>query len=90
MYVTSLPYQPKVPFSVLYPDADPLALDLLDKMLTFNPVGRAGVEECLMHPYLSQYYDPLDEPVCPTPFNFEFELDDLPKERLKGTWLKTC
>ena len=39
------------------------ALDLLDKMLTFNPHKRITVEEALMHPYLEQYYDPADE-VC--------------------------
>ena len=40
-----------------------LALDLLDKMLTFNPNKRITVEEALAHPYLDQYYDPADE-VC--------------------------
>lgn len=38
-----------------------LALDLLDKMLTFNPHKRIEVEEALAHPYLEQYYDPTDE-----------------------------
>lgn len=37
------------------------ALDLLDKMLTFNPHKRITVEEALAHPYLEQYYDPADE-----------------------------
>lgn len=37
------------------------ALDLLDKMLTFNPHRRITVEEALAHPYLEQYYDPTDE-----------------------------
>ena len=39
----------------------PLALDLLDKMLTFNPHKRITVEGALAHPYLEQYYDPDDE-----------------------------
>lgn len=38
-----------------------LALDLLDRMLTFNPNKRITVEEALAHPYLEQYYDPTDE-----------------------------
>uniref|UniRef100_K1QIB2 Mitogen-activated protein kinase n=1 Tax=Magallana gigas TaxID=29159 RepID=K1QIB2_MAGGI len=59
------------------------SLDLLDKMLTFNPHKRQTVEELLAHPYLEQYYDPADEPVAEEPFTFEMELDDLPKERLK-------
>ena len=39
------------------------ALDLLDKMLTFNPDRRITIEQALAHPYLEQYYDPADE-VC--------------------------
>ena len=45
-----------------------LALDLLDKMLTFNPHKRITVEEALAHPYLEQYFDPADEVTC----NLEF------------------
>ena len=60
-YLQSLPYKPKVPWHKLYSDADPKALDLLDKMLTFNPHKRIVVEEALAHPYLEQYYDPADE-----------------------------
>lgn len=37
------------------------ALDLLGRMLTFNPNKRISVEEALAHPYLEQYYDPTDE-----------------------------
>lgn len=57
-YLASLPYKPKVPFSRIYPHADAQAIDLLEKMLTFNPHKRATVEEALKHPYLQQYYDP--------------------------------
>ena len=38
-----------------------VALDLLGRMLTFNPNNRITVEEALAHPYLEQYYDPDDE-----------------------------
>lgn len=40
------------------------ALDLLGRMLTFNPIKRISVEEALAHPYLEQYYDPTDEVRC--------------------------
>uniref|UniRef100_A0A182MML1 mitogen-activated protein kinase n=1 Tax=Anopheles culicifacies TaxID=139723 RepID=A0A182MML1_9DIPT len=60
-YLQSLPYKPKVPWSRLFPNADLNALDLLGKMLTFNPHNRISVENALAHPYLEQYYDPLDE-----------------------------
>nr|CAB3263634.1 ERK1/2 mitogen-activated protein kinase 1 [Phallusia mammillata] len=82
-YLVSLPTRPKVPWSRLYAKADPKALDLLDKMLTFNPSKRINVEDALAHPYLEQYYDPADEPVAEQPFTLEEEFDDLPKEKLK-------
>ncbi|PIO60412.1 hypothetical protein TELCIR_18090, partial [Teladorsagia circumcincta] len=82
-YLISLPHKPKQPWSRLYPGADPRALDLLEKMLTFNPHNRINIEQALAHPYLEQYYDPNDEPVCEEPFTYEMELDDLPKEKLK-------
>lgn len=82
-YLQALPYKPTVPWSRLFPKAGPKALDVLEKMLTFNPNKRITVDEALAHPYLEQYYDPDDEPVAEKPFSFEMELDDLPKEQLK-------
>lgn len=82
-YLQSLPARPRIPWNELYPGADAHALDLLDKMLTFNPLRRITVEEALAHPYLEQYYDPADEPAAEDPFKVEMELDDLPKEELK-------
>eukprot|EP00118_Oscarella_pearsei_P017338 m.171314 g.171314 ORF g.171314 m.171314 type:complete len:105 (+) comp39053_c1_seq13:3343-3657(+) len=67
----------------LGPEFTPLALDLLDKMLTFNPNKRIAVTDALAHTYVEQYFDPADEPIAEEPFTFETELDDLPKERLK-------
>ncbi|KAG9510274.1 Mitogen-activated protein kinase ERK-A [Fragariocoptes setiger] len=76
------PPKPRIPWAVKYPNGHPLALDLLDKMLTFNPSKRITVEEALAHPYVSDYYDPDDEPVADQPFSSEME-DDLPREQLK-------
>nr|NP_001071697.1 mitogen-activated protein kinase [Ciona intestinalis]BAE06412.1 mitogen-activated protein kinase [Ciona intestinalis] len=82
-YLMSLPNKPRLSWSRLYSKADEKALDLLDRMLTFNPTKRINVDDALAHPYLEQYYDPADEPVTEKPFTFEEEFDDLPKERLK-------
>ena len=49
-------------------------LDILDKLLSFNPTSRLTVEEALAHPYLETYYDETDEPVAETPFSFEVKI----------------
>ena len=54
-YLRALPFKKKKPFASLYPSANPDALDLLERMLAFNPRKRITVEECLAHPYLSPY-----------------------------------
>lgn len=73
-YVRNLPYMSKIPFQQLFPRANPDALDLLDRMLAFDPSQRIGVEEALEHRYLSIWHDASDEPVCPTTFDFGFEV----------------
>lgn len=72
-YIRSLPRTAKVPFSKLFPKATPAALDLLEKMLKWDPLERITIEEALDHPYLSAYHDKEDEPVCPRDFDFGFE-----------------
>jgi len=46
----------------------PLALDLLQKMLSFDPSGRISVPDALSHPWLAPYHEETDEPDCPTKF----------------------
>jgi serine/threonine protein kinase len=72
-YIKSLPRMPKVPFEKVYPKATPVALDLLEKMLKWDPLERISIEECLAHPYFTSYHDSQDEPVCPAFFDFGFE-----------------
>ncbi|WRT68130.1 uncharacterized protein IL334_005105 [Kwoniella shivajii] len=75
-YIRSLPIKPRIRFDTLYPNAQPLALDLLQKLLTFDPQKRIGCEEALEHPYLAVWHDPADEPLCEVPFDFSFEQED--------------
>ena len=56
------------------------ALDLLDKMLTFDPERRISAEEALAHPYLEDFANPTNEPVAGNPFYIESEVDDLQSE----------
>ncbi|KXT13832.1 hypothetical protein AC579_36 [Pseudocercospora musae] len=75
-YVRNLPYMSKIPFQQLFPRANPDALDLLDRMLAFDPSQRISVEDALEHRYLAIWHDASDEPPCPTTFDFGFEVVD--------------
>ena len=82
-YVENLPFKPKIPWTTLYPDADPLALDLLERMLAFDPAKRITAVQTLEHPYFVDYHFPEDEPVALEPFTFDVEFDALPLEELR-------
>ncbi|CAL1711169.1 unnamed protein product [Somion occarium] len=75
-YIRSLPIKPRVPFSTLFPRANPLAIDLLSQLLHFDPAKRITCEQALNHPYLAVWHDPADEPVCASSFDFGFEEED--------------
>jgi mitogen-activated protein kinase 7 len=47
--------------SIFYELANPMAIDLLNKLLEFDPSKRIDVEQALAHPYLSAYHDEDDE-----------------------------
>ena len=76
-YIRTLPFSPPVRFDKSYPKANPLAIDLLEKMLVFDPARRITVEQALEHPYLASLHDPGVEPASTVPFDFEFEDEDL-------------
>lgn len=89
-YIRSLPFKKKIPLKHMFPKTSDLALDLLERLLAFNPVKRITVEDALRHPYLEPYHDPEDEPTAnPIPeefFDFDKNKDSLTKEELKRTF----
>jgi serine/threonine protein kinase len=50
--VKAFPHRPALDLKQRYPASKEEALDLLSKMLNFNPFFRPSVQECLDHPYL--------------------------------------
>jgi mitogen-activated protein kinase 15 len=47
----------------VFAKASPDCLDLLRKLLKFNPLERIGIEEALAHPYLQAFHFPNEEKV---------------------------
>lgn len=82
-YIRQLSPQPRQPLRQVFPHVNPLAIDLIEKMLTFDPTRRITVEEALSHPYLARLHDIADEPVCQKPFSFDFEQQALGEEQMK-------
>ncbi|KAF8074985.1 kinase-like protein [Lyophyllum atratum] len=76
-YVRSLPFKKTIPFRKVLPAADALALDLLGKMLAFDPSDRITVPEALEHPWLAAYHDESDEPECPEKFEKWRQIEEL-------------
>ncbi|XP_052171083.1 mitogen-activated protein kinase 3 [Diospyros lotus] len=81
-YIRQLTRLPRQQLGKVFPHVHPLAIDLIEKMLTFDPTKRITVEEALEHPYLERLHDIADEPVCTYPFSFDFE-QALEEEQMK-------
>ncbi|KMZ58403.1 hypothetical protein ZOSMA_77G00640 [Zostera marina] len=72
-YVKQLQHYPKQNFSSKFENISSEAVDLMEKMLVFDPNKRITVDEALNHPYLAALHVINDEPICPKVFNFDFE-----------------
>lgn len=84
-FVQSLPHREPIPFSERFANCthvEPEAIDLLLKMLIFDPKKRISAADALTHPYMEPYHDPTDEPICETKFDWSFNDADLPVD----TW----
>lgn len=91
--IKNLPKNKKVgkDFNKIFSFAHPEAIDLLKKLLTFDPDKRISVTDALAHPYLKDLHLEDDEPIRdPVDYlDFEFEDHNLTTQQLKGTLLIT-
>ena len=60
----SLPPTKNKKLKDMFPTASEESLDLLKKLLQFNPNKRLTVEQALQHPYVAQFHNSDEEPVC--------------------------
>jgi len=88
-YLKSFPHKKPVEFSEIYPAATSDALDLLKKMLKFNPRKRITINEALNHPFVSKVRDKSKETTAPGPVILEFEKEgEMTAERLRELFLE--
>ncbi|KAJ6977053.1 mitogen-activated protein kinase 9-like isoform X1 [Populus alba x Populus x berolinensis] len=84
-YLSSMRKKPPVPFSQKFPNVDPLALRLLERLLAFDPKDRPTAEEALADPYFNGLSnverEPSTQPI--SKLEFEFERRKLTKDDVR-------
>ncbi|KAI3836109.1 hypothetical protein MKW92_001297 [Papaver armeniacum] len=84
-YLSGMWKKPPVPFTQKFPKVDPLALNLLERLLAFDPKDRPSAEEALADPYFHGLAnvdrEPSTQPI--SKFEFEFERRKLSKEDVR-------
>ncbi|XP_069483951.1 mitogen-activated protein kinase 12 [Ambystoma mexicanum] len=81
-YIKSLPKVQKKDFAAVLKYANPLAVNLLEKMLVLDAEKRVTATTALAHPYFEQFQDVDDEPEA-EPYDDSFDNVDLPVEEWK-------
>ncbi|KAF8726714.1 hypothetical protein HU200_019183 [Digitaria exilis] len=84
-YLGSMRRKQSIPFSEKFPNADPSALKLLQRLLAFDPKDRPTAEEALADPYFKGIAKVEREPSCQpiSKMEFEFERRKFTKEDVK-------
>jgi serine/threonine protein kinase len=84
-FMLSLPQKPPVSFTELFPvhKNEKHALNLLRTMLEIHPKKRITIEKALEHPFLESLHNVDDEPLYESTFSFEFEQEELSRERIQ-------
>ncbi|WVZ99731.1 hypothetical protein U9M48_044991 [Paspalum notatum var. saurae] len=84
-YLSGMRKKDPVPFSQKFPNADPLALKLLEKLLAFDPKDRPTAEEALRDPYFKGLARVEREPSCQPirKVEFDFEHKRMSKEQIR-------
>ena len=83
-YLGSFTERPRVDLKKMYPAAGDDAIDLLNRMLVFNPYFRPKLDDCLKHPFLEAVRKMEHEKTSPDSIELPFEKEgDLSRKRLR-------
>jgi serine/threonine protein kinase len=93
-FLQSLGKKPKVPFRSIFPTASASAVDLLDRLLEFDPAKRISAQDALAHPYMQEmerkyrHRNGDADPPPPIRADFSFDLKNLTKMDLRALIVK--
>ncbi|KAL4435824.1 hypothetical protein ABPG74_015792 [Tetrahymena malaccensis] len=82
-FIISLGNKAPKDLSKLIPNASPQAIDLISKMIVFNPDKRISAEEALKHPFFESIREQDFEVEAKVKFDFDFEREDITLDELK-------
>ena len=85
-FLASVQGKAPVDFETLYPSCNPVAIDLLKKLLKFEPGERLDSTGALAHPYFDalRASNKTPDPPVSVDFEFDFESQNLSRGRLKA------
>ena len=82
-FLRQLPVKPKKPWTEVFPNASPSALELLSQMLVFNPSKRCSMEDSLHSEYMAALHQNRELPKQEEHFSFAFDRADITQDELK-------
>lgn len=82
-YLTSFVPIQRIDFVKKYPGASPEGIDLINRMLQFNPYFRITIDEALNHPFFTKVKKPHKEVLSDVKISLEFESEHLDREKLR-------
>lgn len=84
-FMASLPNKPPMSPAELFPvhKDEKDALDLVMRMLQIHPKKRITIDKAIEHAFLESLHNPEDEPLSDHTFFFEFETEELSRERVQ-------
>jgi mitogen-activated protein kinase 1/3 len=73
----------RIDFAKKYPGASPEAIDLINRMLQFNPYFRITIDEALAHPFFTKVKKPHKEVLSEVKISLDFETEHLDRDKLR-------
>lgn len=87
-YLNAFPSSERVNLATVYPGAGEEAIDLLHKILVFNPYFRLSIEDCLDHSFFKKSRKPEKEHIASDSIEFDWEKEHLDRPKLRAHFLE--
>lgn len=82
-YMESLPHRDPIDWAQALRGATEEEIDLISKMICWDPTKRISVDEAVEHPYFAKLHDPFDEPIAYPVDEFDFERNDITMDQMR-------